>query len=446
MDSEQESEGRRDSDATLDESEIGSSKSSEYSQSISSSSSGSSSDDYIQVDPKIVFNSVPSGVESSKSHSDAKLISQSDTCHQLEESSKTSTSSTSQVSDVTHESAFPTMSPTQSPSIQVMERQAVFDPNRIPSSVFGSKDSSSKEWSSASNESLFSIHTAGNGSPARDDIVMTDGDFKRSKKRDNSCAALDKYEEINKSGKPTRFRQPLPAAKGRECKEKIHEKGRNVNAVNNLLPAGSDEPTKRVVRFREEIKVGDIRNHSAALGLSDGNKGFRDSCTAVCHSDGNGTSSVFPIKKKSSWWSCCCSCSSGSCCSSWPSCSLKCSGCSCKWLSCSGCSCKWLSCSGFSFKWLSCSSFSCKWLSCSGCSCKWPSCSGCSCKWPSCSGCSCKWPSCSGCSCKWPSCAGCSCKWPSMPVGCCKWPCSHGGCCKWPSCQCKCFTSLRCCS
>lgn len=295
MDSEQESEGRRDSDATLDESEIGSSKSSEYSQSISSSSSGTSSDDYIQVDPKIVFNSVPSGVASSKSHSDAKLISQSDTCHQLEESSKTSTSSTSQVSDVTHESAFPTMSPTQSPSIQVMERQAVFDPNRIPSSVVGSKDSSSKEWSTASNESLFSIHTAGNGSPARDDIVMTDGDFKRSKKRDNSCAALDKYEEINKSGEPTRFRQPLPAAKGRECKEKIHEKGRNVNAVNNLFAAGSDEPTKRVVRFREEIKVGDIRNHSAAVGLSDGNKGFRDSCTAVRHSDGNGMSSVFPM-------------------------------------------------------------------------------------------------------------------------------------------------------
>lgn len=463
MDSDQESEERRDSDATSDESETGSSKSSEYSHSISSSSSGSSSDDYIQVDPKIIFNPVSSGVASSKSHSDAKLLSQSVahhqvirkksvTHHQLKESSKTSTSSTSQVSDVTHESAFSTMS--QSPSIQVMEREAGFDPNRIPSSIFGSKDSSSKEWSTASNESLFSIHTAGNGSPARNDIVMTDGDFKRSKKRDN-CAEVDKNEKNNKSRELTRFRQTLPITKGGGHKKKIFEKERKVDVVSKPSATGSsDEGTKRIVCFREEIKVGEDRNHSTAFGCSDGNVCFRDSCSVFRPSDGNGTCYASPKKKKSSWWSCC-SARSWSCCSSWPSCSWKCSGCFCKslscsgfsfkWLSCSSCSCKWLSCSSCSCKWLSFSSYSCKWLSCSSCSCKWLTCSSCSCKWLSCSSCSFKWPSCSSCSCKLLSCAGCHCKWPSMPVGYCKWPCSHGGCFKWPSCECKCLTSLRCC-
>ncbi|KAJ8563043.1 hypothetical protein K7X08_031495 [Anisodus acutangulus] len=317
MDSEQESEGRRDSDASLDESETGSIKSSEYSHSISSNLSGSS-DDYIQVDPKIVFNSVSSGVASSKSQSDAKLLSQSVT------SSKTSTSSTSQVSDVTHESGFSTMSTTQSPSIQVMDREAGFDPNKIPSSIFGSKDSSSKEWSTASKESLFSIHTAGNGSPARDHVVTTDGDFKRSRKHDN-FTEVAKNEEINKAGEQTRFRQTLPIAKGGEHKKKIFEKERKVDAINNPLATGSsDEATKRVVRFREEIKAREKKNHSTPIGLSGGNVFFGDSCAVVRNSDGNGTSSAFPIKKKSSWWSCC-SCSSWSCCSSCPSCSLKCS-------------------------------------------------------------------------------------------------------------------------
>lgn len=288
MDSDQESEGRRDSD----ESETGSSKSSDYSHSISSSSSEGSSDDYIQVDPKTIFTSVSSGVASSKSHPDAKLLSQGVTRNQLKESSNTSTSSTSQVSDVTHESEFSTIS--QSPSIQVMEREAGFDPNRIPSSIFGSKDSSSKEWSTASTESLFSIHTTGNGSPARDDIVMTDGDFKRSRKRDN-YAYIDKNEKNSKS-ELTRFRQTLPIAKGGEHKKKIFEKEKKVDVVNKPSATGSsDEATKRIVRLREEMKVGENINRSTAIGYPDGNVCFRDPCSVVRPSDGNGTCSASPM-------------------------------------------------------------------------------------------------------------------------------------------------------
>nr|XP_019069017.1 uncharacterized protein LOC104646800 [Solanum lycopersicum] len=291
MDSDQESIGRRDGDTTSNESVTRSSKTSEYSPSVSTTSSDGSSDDYIQVVPKIIFTSASSGVASSKSHSDAKLLSQRVTCNQLNESSKTtSTSSTSQVSDVTNESEFSTIS--QSPSIQVMERKAGFDPNRIPSSVFGSKASSSKVWSAASIESLFSIHSPGSGSSARNDIAMTDGDLKRDRKRDNG-AEVDKNEKNNKS-ELTRFRQTLPITKGGEYKKKTFDKERKVNVVNKPSATGSsDEATKRIVCFREEMKLGESIIRSAALGYPDGNVCFRGN--VVRPSDGNGTCSAAPM-------------------------------------------------------------------------------------------------------------------------------------------------------
>lgn len=55
---------------------------------------------------------------------------------------------------------------TQSPPIQLMSSPS-YDPNRIPSSVFGNKPTSPMDWSVASNESLFSIHI-GNNSFSRD--------------------------------------------------------------------------------------------------------------------------------------------------------------------------------------------------------------------------------------------------------------------------------------
>ncbi|KAK2663376.1 hypothetical protein Ddye_001950 [Dipteronia dyeriana] len=64
-------------------------------------------------------------------------------------------------------------SPTQSPPTQVMERTDDFadvDPNRIPAHVFDrSKSSAPVEWSTCSNESLFSIHM-GNMSFTRDHV------------------------------------------------------------------------------------------------------------------------------------------------------------------------------------------------------------------------------------------------------------------------------------
>ncbi|XAR71298.1 hypothetical protein NMG60_11028495 [Bertholletia excelsa] len=63
-------------------------------------------------------------------------------------------------------------SPKQSPPIQTMcWPETGYDPNRIPSSIFASKPSTTMEWSVASNESLFSLHM-GKNSFRRDSSVL----------------------------------------------------------------------------------------------------------------------------------------------------------------------------------------------------------------------------------------------------------------------------------
>ncbi|PON46184.1 pinin-like protein [Parasponia andersonii] len=62
------------------------------------------------------------------------------------------------------------LSPMQSPLVQAPARPSGYDPNRIPASIFSSKPSTPLEWSTASNESLFSIHV-GNTSFSKDQFL-----------------------------------------------------------------------------------------------------------------------------------------------------------------------------------------------------------------------------------------------------------------------------------
>ncbi|CAL9775981.1 unnamed protein product [Musa acuminata subsp. burmannicoides] len=64
-----------------------------------------------------------------------------------------------------------TLEPRQSLPVQAMEMSNASDPDRIPSSVFTrTKSTTQKDWSVASNESLFSIHV-GNSSLSRDHVL-----------------------------------------------------------------------------------------------------------------------------------------------------------------------------------------------------------------------------------------------------------------------------------
>nr|POE70191.1 hypothetical protein CFP56_61093 [Quercus suber] len=121
------------------------------------SSSDSSLEDFIQV----ITNEVPKSGESNSSFPNPNR----GTPHEAtEEETDISSNRSTPVSDVGHESvAQQSMSPTQSPKIQVMDRSVGYDPSRIPRSVFEtSKSTTPMDWSVASNDSLFSLHVGNN--------------------------------------------------------------------------------------------------------------------------------------------------------------------------------------------------------------------------------------------------------------------------------------------
>ncbi|KAL0450465.1 UNVERIFIED_CONTAM: hypothetical protein Slati_1602900 [Sesamum latifolium] len=59
----------------------------------------------------------------------------------------------------------------KSPPVQTMDQPEGYDPNRIPASIFSTKGANASDWSVASNESLFSIHT-GTNSLSRDHTAI----------------------------------------------------------------------------------------------------------------------------------------------------------------------------------------------------------------------------------------------------------------------------------
>ncbi|MCD7463369.1 hypothetical protein HAX54_050429 [Datura stramonium] len=338
LDSKHESKSRTSSDSILNGSVSGSSKSSELSCSTFSSSSGYSSEDFILVNPKTASNSISSNLPASKFPPDAKPLCQED-YNNLK--LNISISSTSQVSDTTDESLLSTVSITKYPSIQIMERQGTYDPNRVPSSIFRSNSSTPNEWSAASDESLFSINVS---------LSMDHEDPRKSEELPR-WVELDRYEEISKSGELINFRQS--AAVKEEHTEKSLDTKEGAIDGNNLIEAGGQhKPIKKEQYFEEEIKLGGKRDYSTAVGHSEG------AYNAIHHSDGTDKSLAFPIdiksaepfchalyytRKKSRWPLCFYSyCSCRSCCFKWPSCWCECSGClSCKWLSWCCCFHKW---------------------------------------------------------------------------------------------------------
>ncbi|XP_048134994.1 uncharacterized protein LOC125315074 [Rhodamnia argentea] len=280
--------------------------------------------------------------------------------------SSSGAASTSPMSDITHESLHHSMSPTQSPAIQVMDRSGGYNPYRIPSTVFErSKPSTPVEWSIASNESLFSIHI-GNNSFSRDhvttpttDLLKFDEPISISPPPLQEVASLDQIVNMDKT----------PAA--------------NTKSV---------EFTEAVQKENENNAHEETANSPMAT--------WGSSCLSN-ESRMSAPSFSFPIKKKSScpkprWMRKMCVCRRKKC--VWPSC--YCSNCSL-----ASCCRKWTCCF---YKWPSCF---CKWPSCHCC--KWPSCS---CKWPSCH--CCKWPSCH-CNCPSCHCPKCSCAF------CYHWNCSR---------------------
>ncbi|CAA0825553.1 Unknown protein [Striga hermonthica] len=137
-----------------------------------SPSSLSSSDDFFQVNPQLLPKLGGAHDKPPRPAGPTKPFYEND---EIDLSNEGSQGSASQFSDTTYESLISTkvsVSPIQSPPIQVMQRAVDFDPERIPPSVF-SKSSTPTEWSAASNDSLFSIRI-GESSFSKDHVCRVD--------------------------------------------------------------------------------------------------------------------------------------------------------------------------------------------------------------------------------------------------------------------------------
>ncbi|XP_050277469.1 uncharacterized protein LOC126719026 isoform X2 [Quercus robur] len=175
------------------------------------SSSDSSLEDVIQI----IINKVPKSGESNSSFPNPNT----DTPHEaIEEETDISSNRSTPVSDVGHESVAQSMSPTQSPKIQVMDRSVGYDPSRIPRSVFEtSKSTTPMDWSVASNDSLFSLHV-GNNSFSKDRMFLF-GDFKS--------------DELSKSGELTKLSSIPSVPKEEIDKKKIKIGGATLEVDEN---------------------------------------------------------------------------------------------------------------------------------------------------------------------------------------------------------------------
>ncbi|KAK4793577.1 hypothetical protein SAY86_024012 [Trapa natans] len=159
-------------------------------QSSVSSSSAASSDDLFEVIPisgikphTIVHSTGVLDIQSQTSSNNQVSSDSSAKSDDTEIGSSSEPAPASTASNIVYEPRLHTLSPTQSPPVQNMDRSGEFEPYRIPSSVFArNKSLSPADWSIASNDSLFSIQL-GDNSFSRDHVITWGDDLPRSSER-----------------------------------------------------------------------------------------------------------------------------------------------------------------------------------------------------------------------------------------------------------------------
>ncbi|KAK4423684.1 hypothetical protein Salat_1951300 [Sesamum alatum] len=257
------------SETKLEGIERSSSKISDSSDIVSSPSSNSSSAGFFRVNPKELPDSrvsidTPKPNEVTKQlHESGKTDVPIEGWHGLEESNRDSQESI--FSDVTHESFPPHILPTQSPPVQMMERPGSFDPHKIPASIFTRQSTSN--WSTESNDSLFSI-SIGNLSFSRDALrisadVYRTGELPKTgecfKSRESplsrelhrsgesdKCREFYKRDDLNKADGSISFKGTLPAAEGVEPNEKTDTSKNISESMKPEVKAVIDKPSSDV--------------------------------------------------------------------------------------------------------------------------------------------------------------------------------------------------------
>lgn len=149
--------------------------------------------------------------------------------------------------------SFQSGSITQSPPLQLMSPN--YDPNRIPSSIFGPRPASPMEWSVASNESLFSLHL-GNNSFSRDHIFAFNN-------KSGELPRLNDFVASSSNSMPTTTTITLPTVQEVSSDKKVENKERHSLSSSDT----SDDETEDLAVLENDNKR--TSNETGDLALKD---------------------------------------------------------------------------------------------------------------------------------------------------------------------------------
>ncbi|GAB4845380.1 hypothetical protein Ancab_038787 [Ancistrocladus abbreviatus] len=182
----------------------------------------------------------------------------------------------------------------QSPPLQVMEQPADSSEYRIPSYVFArNKSGTPMEWSTASNESLFSIHT-GNMSFTREQFnwLLKSGELNYADFKSGQIPSMQgdppkSGEQIlttpNDLGKPGEQITPVQLAPPPACQS-------SAGLPSGILCSDSGAANSPAGAHKEELKLetGDRRKGRSSVGEE-------TQPLSACHSNASGQSFAFPV-------------------------------------------------------------------------------------------------------------------------------------------------------
>ncbi|KAF3654247.1 putative pentatricopeptide repeat-containing protein-like [Capsicum annuum] len=204
--------------------------------------------------------------------------------------------------------------PMKSPPMHNMGHPPGYDPNRIPLSIFASKpNSSGMEWSTASNESLFSIHM-GNSSFNRDqyNMMYRSGELMKPEEWSSSLYNAPEVKSNEKKNLPPNLPPVVEMTKNKEVKnditletpkEKIVEPSKidpGENQENNIKAKKTSDVDEVQHSVSELNKLDEVQHSPSTPKMSDGKVPQFDASHAssprLSNESGNSSSSfAFPV-------------------------------------------------------------------------------------------------------------------------------------------------------
>ncbi|CAN4079464.1 unnamed protein product [Withania somnifera] len=161
--------------------------------------------------------------------------------------------------------------PMKSPPMHNMGHPPGYDPNRIPASIFSSKPNNGMEWSTASNESLFSIHM-GNNSFSRDQFNMMyrSGELIKPDEWSNSPYNAPEVKSNEKKNLPLNLPPVVEVATDKEVKSETKLESppmqEKIVEAPKVVPAQNHENN---IKEKKTSNVDEVQHSASALSKTD---------------------------------------------------------------------------------------------------------------------------------------------------------------------------------